>query len=98
MPFSSLTECDRLCDRFGQGRPAAMPGIVGGYLMKHLKLKSFGLAMMLLLASFPAPVREAKGAEDAQLAFTVGSDPNSAYLITGNTINVRETAPKSWTN
>lgn len=97
MPFSSLTECDRLCDRFGQGRPAAMPGIVGGYLMKHLKLKSFGLAMMLLLASFPAPVREAKGAEDAQLAFTVGSDPNSAYLITGNTINVRETAPSGFT-
>jgi hypothetical protein len=98
LPFSSLTECDRLCDRFGQGRPAAMPGIVGGYLMKHLKLKSFGLAMMLLLASFPAPVREAEGASSstkAELAYISGSS-TSAWLITGDTVKVRETKSEDY--
>ena len=62
-----------------------------GVLMKHIRIKSFGLALMMVLASFPMSATTGFAAPAAtvttpQLSFVDGEDPKSSYVITGRPI------------
>ncbi len=69
--------------------------------MKHIRIKSFGLALMMVLASFPMSATTGFAAPAAtvttpQLSFVDGEDPKSSYVITGRPIYVNEVVPSGY--
>ena len=73
-----------------------------GVLMKHIRIKSFGLALMMVLASFPMSATTGFAAPAAtvttpKLSFIDGNDPKAGYLITGKSVLIGEEVPSGYT-
>ncbi len=70
--------------------------------MKHIRIKSFGLALMMVLASFPMSATTGFAAPAAtvttpKLSFIDGNDPKAGYLITGKSVLIGEEVPSGYT-